>query len=215
VPIQIARKQKINDNYVISNICFNVYCKLGFIPWIIKPNYDAYVIGIKKIKRKNNYVVKFFENNGRLISKYGPNSNLEELLNKIPKITNKFSFHFGVKPSSDEISTIEKIFKNNKCAIIYINLYSSFLMFDTSNDWYIPESGWFIRLSRDRGLILSDGLVNQKRSKTGFPKVLEVNILKSNIDFNEYEKLFEQIYHSCYVNYKSLFSFPSIPAEII
>ncbi|MEO0223806.1 MAG: hypothetical protein ABIL76_01775 [candidate division WOR-3 bacterium] len=221
VPIQIVRKEKINSNnkgynFLISNLCLNVYCKLGFIPWIIEPNYDAYVVGIKKKKRNNNFVyfVKVFKNDGYLVFKDGPSSNFKELLSKIPRYTNKFSFHFSVKPSNDEISAIEENFRIYKYAIIYINLYSNFLMFDLRNEWYMPESGYFIRLSGNRGLILSDGLFNSKRSKPGFPKVLDVNILKSKINFNEYEKLFEQIYHFRYVNYKSFFSFPSIPAEI-
>ena len=229
LPVQIVRYSKIDDNFAISNICLNVFCKVGGVPWIIETDFDCYVVGIiKKIigKGYKEYRVKLFKNNGLLISSFGPNINLNDLLNKIKnelKDINKISFHFRLKPSKEEISAIEEIFKDKEYAIIYINLYSIFRTFDTSNKYYIPERGLFIRIRKEQGLILSDGLVvNPKnglleRRKPGFPHVLDVEIKKSTINSNEYEKLFEQVYHFCYVNYKSLseLHFPSTPASII
>jgi hypothetical protein len=247
LPVQIVRYSKINDNFAISNICLNVFCKLGGVPWIIETDFDCYVVGIvKKITGKGDkeYRVKLFKNNGLLTSQFGPyinkeyrvklfenngllipsfepnikNTNLKDLLNKIKnelKDINKISFHFRLKPSKEEISAIEEIFKDKEYAIIYINLYSIFRTFDKSNKYYIPERGLFIRIRKEQGLILSDGLVNSKRGKPGFPHVLDVEIKKSTINSNEYEKLFEQVYYFCYVNYKSLFHFPSTPASII
>jgi len=233
LPVQIVRYSKINDNFAISNICLNVFCKLGGVPWIIETNFDCYVVGIvKKIigKGYKEYRVKLFKNNGLLIPSFEPNINLKdlkdlkdllnELKNKLKDI-NKISFHFRLKPSKEEISAIEEIFKDKEYAIIYINLYSIFRTFDTSNKYYIPKRGLFIRIRKEQGLILSDGLVvNSKnglleRRKPGFPHVLDVEIKKSTINSDEYEKLFKQVYHFCYVNYKSLFHFPSTPASII
>ncbi|MDT7880738.1 MAG: hypothetical protein RQ990_07795 [Candidatus Hydrothermia bacterium] len=223
VPVQIVRYSKINNNYAISNICLNVYCKLGGVPWIIETNFDCYVIGIiKKIigKGYKEYRVKLFQNNGLLISSFGPDINLDSLLNELKsklKDINKISFHFRLKPSKEEISAIEEIFKDKEYAIIYINLYSIFRIFDTSNKYYIPERGLFIRIRKEQGFILSDGLVNSKRGKPGFPHALDVEIKKSTINSDEYEELFKQVYHFCYVNYKSLseLHFPSTPASII
>jgi hypothetical protein len=229
LPVQIVR-YSTNNNFAISNICLNVFCKLGGVPWIIETDFDCYVVGIvKKIigKGDKEYRVKLFKNNGLLISQFGPdkNLNLNDLLNKLKnelkKDINKISFHFRLKPSKEEISAIEEIFKDKEYAIIYINLYSIFRTFDTSNKYYIPERGLFIRIRKEQGLILSDGLVvNPKnrlleRRKPGFPHVLDVEIKKSTINSNEYEKLFKQVYYFCYVNYKSLFHFPSTPASII
>jgi hypothetical protein len=244
IPCQVINHNKIDvpDNqlqWIIENVALASYAKVGGTPWVIhsveeKPEI---VIGVSRaMDRSRNVIVGFttvFKHNGDFIlfhskspvigwDKYqeGLGILIREAIEEYTKREKKPSsvvFHFHKNPGVREIDVIEKEIKelDIEFAMLHLNSYANFRIFDTTHNTCVPLSGLQANLSRHSALLISDGrLETQRRPYLGIPSVLEITMNKnSTMEVEEFPRLVSQIYDFAHINWRG-FNAKTVPVTI-
>jgi len=128
--------------------------------------------------------------------------------------------HFCKKPGFfREVEAVEqaiqKIGSQIPYALLHINDFSNYRLFDASHPTYIPETGIKVELYDNTALLLLDGRTREKgRQKRGIPKLLEVNMdHHSTMSGDEFPRLIEQVYNFARVNWRGM-NAQAIPATL-
>jgi len=245
VPCQVIRSEKAsapNDQlqWILANIALSTYAKVGGTPWVIAArDRPEIVLGMSRaLDRTKKVIVGFttiFKHNGDFILSYSksPVTTWEEYEEGIENLVceaiseygrkeenpTSLVFHFHKRTGAKEIdavkNAIESLGADIKFALLHLNTYSSYRVFDESDFTYVPLSGLMVRLSSRQALLVTDGRkAFVKRPFIGTPGVLEITMDKeSTLDFREFPRLVEQIYYFSYVNWRG-FNARTIPVTI-
>lgn len=105
-------------------------------------------------------------------------------------------------------------------AILHLNEYSSYRLFDTAHSSYVPRPGIKVTLSDTDALLFLDGRKkdfrtgDEIRNRRGVPRLYEIAFdRRSTIDVNEFPRLIRQIYEFSSVNWRG-FNAQTIPATL-
>lgn len=94
-------------------------------------------------------------------------------------IPDKIVLHLSKKPGKGELEAIQ-LYLNSAgvdvpYAIIHINEYSNFRVFDSTHQSYAPPKGLMVRLSSHEALLVNRGRTNGW-SRVGVPRVLNIRM---------------------------------------
>lgn len=105
-------------------------------------------------------------------------------------------------------------------AILHLNEYSSYRLFDTSHASYVPQPGIKVNLSETNALLFLDGRKwdfrtgEETRTRRGVPGLFEIRFdTRSTIDVSEFPRLVRQVYDFAAVNWRG-FNAQSKPATL-
>jgi len=245
IPCQVIRLATITKDdeqlqWILENIALSSYAKVGGTPWVIEAeDKSEIVLGMSRaIDKSKKVIVGFstiFKHNGDFLLFYSKSPvatwedyqrSLEELVYEAITEYERRSepprflvFHFHKRTGRKEIEAVKRAIDrldiDVKYALLHLNSYSSYRIFDTSDLTYAPLIGMDVRLSSRQAILATDGRrFNSKRHYTGAPHVLEITMDKeSTIDFNEFPRLVEQVYRFSYVNWRG-FNAKTIPITI-
>jgi hypothetical protein len=245
VPCQVIRSEKIstpNDQlqWILANIALSSYAKMGGTPWVISAkDQPEIVLGMSRAMDKTKKVIvgftTIFKHNGDFILSYSksPVTTWDEYERGIENLVceaieeyqrreespTTLVFHFHKRTGRKEIQAVKSAVKclgvDTKYALLHLNSYSSYRIFDSSDFTYVPYSGLMARLSSRQALLVTDGRRPLfRRPYIGTPGVLEITLDKeSTIDFKEFPRLVEQVYCFSYVNWRG-FNARTIPVTI-
>jgi len=244
IPSQVVTEKKLQNSsqrqWILENIALASYAKVGGTPWVvanpIKKN--QLVLGVSRVqdKSKRFFVgfVTLFTQDGDFILMHSKApvikwneyiDGLEELITEaINEYENKkgtpeeIIIHFHKRPGDKELEAIENALENENreipYALLHLNEYSNFRLFDSSDTTFVPESGWKVELSRHESILLLDGRAGDRRRKMGVPKVLDIRIDKrSTLPIDSFPMLIEQIYSFARVNWRG-FNAAAIPITL-
>jgi hypothetical protein len=126
--------------------------------------------------------------------------------------------HFHKRPGIKEIDAVSRALQHLGVdipfALLHLNEFSLFRVFDTSHNSYVPKTGLQVNLSRHRALLLLDGLENDKRNRRGVPNVWDISLdRRSTMDVDEFPRLVQQIHRFARVNWRG-FNARSTPVTI-
>lgn len=236
------RKRKSDGSLVwtLTNIALSMYAKLGGIPWLIDARKDRkeLIIGVSRVQdTSGKYVAGFVT----LFSQFGDYLFLEsrspvvewdkyleglrELIVDafIEYLGNEgepdvLILHFHKNPGRKEIEAVTTALNELKIdipyALVHLNEYSNYRLFDTAMSNFVPERGLKVNLSPIQALLLVDGNINGKRNRMGTPHPLEIRLDKrSTIERNEFPYLVKQVYDFSYVNWRG-FNARSSPVTV-
>jgi len=243
IPCQVINHNKINIpddqlQWIIENIALASYAKVGGTPWVIHAVEDKpeIVIGVSRaMDRSRKVIVGFttvFKHNGDFIlfhskspiigwEKYeeGLGVLIREAIEeytKREKTPKSVVFHFHKNPGR-EINVIKKELEglDIEYALLHLNSFSNFKLFDTTHKTCTPLAGLEVNLSRNSALLLSDGRSETgTRPYLGVPSVLEITMNKSStMDLGEFPRLIKQIYDFAHINWRG-FNAKTIPVTI-
>ena len=244
IPSQMITVDNLKDlrgrQYTLENIALASYAKVGGTPWTVSTsrNENNLIIGVSRAKdRSEKYLVGFvtlFTNDGDFLFMHSKApviewekyvTGLSELIyeailefSNIKGDPDTVIVHFHKHPGKRELKSIENALKNvNKdvpYAIVHLNEYSNFRLFDTSHSTYIPPKGLKVNLSSHEVLLLFDGRIGDKRYKVGVPRVLDIRLdQRSTLDFDKFSDLVKQIYDFSHINWRG-FNATAIPVTL-
>lgn len=159
----------------------------------------------------------------------------EALANVIVKAYNQYSYlngqpdeviiHLCKKPGKfREFPAAEqamhRLNANIPYAILHLNQYSSYRLFDTGHASYVPQPGIKANLSEESALLFLDGRKRdfrtgeETRTRLGVPHVLEIGFDKrSTLPVSGFPRLARQVYDFAAVNWRG-FNAQSSPATL-
>lgn len=245
IPCQIIRSATIkrpNDQlqWILSNIALSTYAKIGGTPWVIEAQErPEIVLGMSRAFSKSKEVIvgftTIFKHNGDFILFYSksPVTTWEEYQEGLEKLVcdaikeyekreetpTSIVFHFHKRTGRKEIEAVRRAIDDLGIdvdyALLHLNSYSSYRIFDTTDFTYIPLIGTTVRLSSRQAILATDGRPPfSKRPYVGTPTMLEITMDKeSTMDFKEFPRLVEQVYRFSYVNWRG-FNARTIPITI-
>ena len=244
IPSQMINAEKLNNStgrkYILENIALASYAKVGGTPWTISAptNENSLVIGVSRAQDySKKYLVGFvtlFTSDGDFLFMHSKAPVIEwdqyvkglmELISDaIDEYKNNYEspdsiiVHFHKRPGKREIAAIENALRtadeNIPYAIIHLNEYSNFKLFDTGHSTYIPPRGLKVDLSFHEVLLLLDGRIGDKRSGIGVPRVLDIRMDKrSTLSLDKFPNLIKQIYDFSYINWRG-FNAKTIPVTL-
>ncbi len=133
--------------------------------------------------------------------------------------------HLCKKPSKfHEFPAAEQAMKiiggNLPYAILHLNEYSNYRLFDTAHFSYVPRPGIKVTLSDTDALLFLDGRKKdfrtgyEIRNRRGVPRLFAIDFdRRSTMDVNEFPRLIRQIYEFSSVNWRG-FNAQTIPATL-
>jgi len=245
VPCQVIRSRTINVpneqfRWILANIALSTYAKVGGTPWVIEARHRSeIVLGMSRaMDRAKKVIVGFttlFKHNGDFVLSYSKSpvttweeyeSGLENLVReaiieyqKKEEIPRSLVFHFHKRTGRKEIDAIKRAIDDLgidvEYALLHLNSYSNYRIFDTTDFTHVPLNGLMVRLSSRQVLLVTDGRRPfSKRPYIGTPSVLEITMDKeSTMDFKEFHRLVEQVYNFSYVNWRG-FNARAVPITI-
>jgi len=245
IPCQVINSERLsrpNDQFqwILANIALATYAKVGGTPWVIAAKErPEVVLGMSRaMDRTRKVIVGFttiFKHNGDFILSHSKSpvttwedyeKGVENLVceaikeyQKKEETPNTLVFHFHKRTGRKEIqavkSAIESLSIDVKYALLHLNSYSSYRIFDTSDFTYVPLIGLMVRLSSRQALLITDGRrAFSRRPYVGTPHVLEITMDKeSTMDYKEFLRLIEQVFHFSYVNWRG-FNARTVPITI-
>lgn len=105
-------------------------------------------------------------------------------------------------------------------AILHLNAYSSYRLFDTAHASYVPQPGIKVNLSETSALLFLDGRKRdfrtgeETRTRRGVPRLFEIRFdTRSTLGTSEFPRLARQIYEFAAVNWRG-FNAQSSPASL-
>jgi hypothetical protein len=105
-------------------------------------------------------------------------------------------------------------------AILHLNEYTSYRLFDAAHPTYVPQPGIKVDLSDTNALLFLDGRVKnfrtneETRSRRGVPRLFEIGFdTRSTLPKNEFPRLIRQVYEFAAVNWRG-FNAQSAPATL-
>lgn len=245
IPCQVIRSTTLDAannqfQWVLANIALSTYAKVGGTPWVIEARHKPeIVLGMSRAMDKTKKVIvgftTIFKHNGDFILSYSKapvttwedyENGLESLVReaiteyrKREETPSSLVFHFHKRTGRREIDSVKKAVDSLdfdvEYALLHLNSYSSYRIFDTTDFTYVPLTGLAVRLSSRQALLVTDGRRPfSRRPFIGTPSVLEVTMDKtSTMDFKEFPRLIEQVYDFSYVNWRG-FNARTIPITI-
>lgn len=244
IPSQMIKSEKISEasdrQYILENISLATYAKIGGTPWTISTmnNDNNLILGVSRaMDHQGKYLVGFvvlFTNDGDYLFMNSStpvidwNQYVEGLSKSVEKAIYEYKSNIGVptsiivhfhkRPEKKEIEAIENALRNTiqdiPYALVHINEYSNFKLFDSSHPSYIPPKGLCVNLTLHEALLLLDGRLEDKRYKAGVPTVLNVRIDKrSTLTPDYFPYIFKQIYDFSFVNWRG-FNAAAIPITL-
>lgn len=244
IPCQVLDVNKLNDieenmQWYVENVALAIYAKMGGSPWVLSAE-DAkpeIVLGVSRaMDPQRNVFIGFttvFKQNGDfvLFNSKSPSTTWDDYENgltelikesieryeQIEKKPENVVIHFHKTPGKKEQLAIENALheKDIQYAMLHLNDFSKFRLFDTSTIKHIPQTGQYVNLSSSSALLMTDGLNNWgKRTGLGVPNVLEVVMdKKSTISLNEFPRLLKQVYDFGQINWRG-FNAKAIPVTL-
>jgi hypothetical protein len=215
--------------WILSNISLSTYAKIGGTPWVIEASEKPeIIIGVSRvINPKSKVIIGFaivFKQNGDFVLSYykSPVTTWDEYersigdlvyetidkYRRIERDPEQIVFHFSKRPGRREVESIsraiDKLGLEVKYALIHLNSYSGFRLFDTSHPSCVPFAGLKVRLSSHEALLLLDGRDPRgQRQFIGTPKVFDVTIDKrSTVNHADYQRLINQVFALAFVNWR-------------
>jgi len=245
IPCQVIRSVTISTTneqlqWILGNIALSSYAKIGGTPWVIEAKENPEIVlgmsrAMDKYKKMIVGFVTIFKHNGDFILFYSKSpvttweeyqKGLERLVyeaikeyEKKQETPSSLVFHFHKRTGKKEIEAVKNAINDLgidiKYALLHLNSYSSYRVFDTTDFTYVPLIGLTIRLSSHQAILVTDGRRQySKRPYVGTPNVLEVTMdRESTMDFKEFPRLVEQVYRFSYVNWRG-FNARTIPITI-
>ncbi len=244
IPCQVVTAPKLQNPsqrpWILGNIALASYAKIGGTPWVAADSAvkNELVMGVSRAQDNNKkYVVGFvtlFTQDGDFLLMHSKTPVIEwdDYVNGLRELIldayQEYRSHFGVpesliihfhkRPGYKEINAIDSSLKQLgetvPYALLHLNEFSPFRLFDTSHPTYVPVSGLQVSLSRYRSLLLLDGRENGQRNKIGVPNVWEISMDKrSTIPWEDFSRLVQQIQKFSRVNWRG-FNAKSIPVTI-
>lgn len=215
--------------WILSNLALASYAKVGGTPWVVADTHDRreLVMGISRAQDADErFVVGFvtlFNQDGDFLflNSQTPVARWEDYVSSLESMvvdayrdyTQAFGIpeslivHFHKRPGEREIIAINHALQQLSVelpyAMVHLNEFSLFRMFDTRQNSYIPPSGVQVNLSRRRALLLLDGLENGHRNRRGVPNVWDISLDKrSTMSFEEFPRLVQQVHRFARVNWR-------------
>lgn len=233
---QVIYKNKIDNpsfNYFLPNIAIALLAKLGGIPWrLYRPIKNDLVIGIgadRSMKVGNRFIGNAFcfRNDGSFISfnafekdntKALANSILEAIEQYIGqnKGVDRLVIHYYKKMSETEEKPIRDVLNHMNLSLPYIvlsindTLSKDYVLFDSTFDGRMPQSGTFIKIKWNEFLLCNNTRYsnNTGTKLEGFPLPIKIKIKSSNYekmdDINVVKELIDQVYQFSRMYWKSV-----------
>jgi len=244
VPSQVVVAEKLQQTqrrqWILENISLATYAKVGGTPWVVADSVEEpqLIIGVSRAKdRYRNYLVGFvtlFTQDGDfvLLHSKAPVIKWEEYINRLASIIgesieeykklrgtpNSIIVHLSKRPGWGELEAIEnalnRMKENIPYALLHLNEYSNFRLFDTGHQSYVPPKGLKVNLSKNEVILLTDGRIGEQRRRIGVPRVLNLRMDKrSTLSPDKFPLLVEQIYNFAHVNWRG-FNAAAIPITL-
>jgi hypothetical protein len=245
IPCQVIRLVTITKDdeqfqWVLGNIALSSYAKVGGTPWVIEAkDKPEIVLGMSRAMDKSKKVIvgftTIFKHNGDflLFHSKSPVATWEDYQRSLEELVYEaiieyerrsepprfLVFHFHKRTGRKEIEAVKRAIDrlgiDVKYALLHINSYSSYRIFDMSDFTYAPLIGTVVKLSSRQAILATDGRrLYSKRPYIGAPHMLEITMDKeSTMDFKEFPRLVEQVYRFSYVNWRG-FNAKTIPITI-
>jgi len=244
IPSQVVIDEKLQNPkqrpWILENIALATYAKVGGTPWVIANpiSKNQLILGVSRAQDKNKkYLVGFvtlFTHDGDFLLMHskapvidwdnyvkGLESLISEAIDEYEKRQGKpeeIIVHFHKRPGYRELESINNALKNSNSqipyALLHINEYSNFRLFDTSHRTYIPESGLKVDISKHESILLIDGRIGNERKKVGVPRVLDIIMDKrSTLPINNFPDLVKQISDFSRINWRG-FNAAAIPVTL-
>lgn len=244
IPSQVVTDKRLQNStqrpWILENIALATYAKVGGTPWVISgpPQKNQLVLGVSRAQDKNKkYLVGFvtlFTQDGDflLMHSKAPVIDWDDYINgleiliteaideyeNIKGIPEEIIIHFHKRPGYRELVAIENALKSKSIqipyALLHLNEYSNFRLFDSNHRTFIPESGLKVDLSRHESLLLLDGRVGEQRRKVGVPRVLDIIMDKrSTLPVENFPLLVQQVSDFSSVNWRG-FNAAAIPVTL-
>jgi len=244
IPSQVITSQKLRDPrqrpWVLENVALASYAKVGGTPWVISnpSRQNQLVLGVS---RAQDYAKRFlvgfvtlFTHDGDFLLMHSKAPVIEwdryvegltklireavEEYQKLRGVPESIVVHCHKRPGYRELEAIgdalKSLQKDIPYALLHLNEYSNFRLFDTTHVTYVPETGLKVDLSYHQVLLLLDGRVGDERRKMGVPRVLHVRMDKrSTLPVSEFPNLVRQIHDFARVNWRG-FNAAAIPVTI-
>jgi len=167
IPSQMVTIESLNKTgrqYTLENIALASYAKVGGTPWTVSTSDDEdnLVLGVSRaVDKTHGYLVGFvtlFTNDGDFIfmNSRAPVIRWEDYVSELSRLIEesiieyesekgtpeKIVIHLHKKPGRKEIDAIESalnaVARDIPYALIHLNEYSNFRLFDSSHSSYIP-----------------------------------------------------------------------------
>lgn len=228
--------------WILENVALATYAKVGGTPWVVASpaRNNKLVLGISRAQdRFRKYLVGYvtlFTQDGDFVFFHSkapvPVIRWEDYINGLSAIVTEsiqeyekkkgapeeIIVHFSKRPGYKELDAIRDAVVNaNKkipFALLHLNEYSNFRLFDTTDRTFVPECGLKVELGRRESLLLLDGRVDGVRRRMGVPRVLDIVLDKrSTLPAENFPGLVEQIYNFARVNWRG-FNARSVPVTL-
>jgi len=244
LPSQVVTSETLQDPrqrpWVLENIALASYAKVGGTPWVVSnpSRQNQLVLGVSRAQDyAKRFIVGFvtlFTQDGDFLLMHSKAPVIEwdryvdglttlicEAIREYEKLRGVPEFiivHFHKGPGYKELDAIEEALKNLgkdiPYALLHLNEYSNFRLFDSSHSSYVPETGLKVNLGRHQALLLLDGRIGDQRRKMGVPRVLDVRMDKrSTLAASEFPSLVRQVYDFSRINWRG-FNAAAIPVTI-
>lgn len=231
---QVIFKENIDNpsfNFFLPNIAIALLAKLGGIPWrLYRPIKNDLVVGVgadHSITAKNRFIGNAFcfQNDGRFRNFNAfEKGDAQSLANSIKeaielyiqenKGAERLVIHYYKKMRREEEEPILAVLRHLNlslpCVIITVNESRDYVLFDSSFDGKMPQSGTFIKTKWNEFLLCN----NTRYAKgTGtriesFPLPIKIKIQSSNYekikDINVVRELIDQVYQFSRMYWKSV-----------
>ncbi len=244
VPCQFATASKLQNPaqrpWILGNIALATYAKIGGTPWVVADTLGGreLVMGVSRAQDETqNYVVGFvtlFNQDGDflLLHSKTPVVGWDDYVNGLEELVvdayqeyaasfdaaQSLIIHFHKRPGYQEIEAVNRALnqlgQTIPYALVHLNEFSAFRLFDTAHSSYIPKAGLQTSLSSRRALLLLDGREGDKRNRIGVPNVWDVSLDKrSTMSIDEFPRLVRQVHRFAKVNWRG-FNAKSLPVTI-
>ncbi|MBN2391970.1 MAG: hypothetical protein JXR84_14675 [Anaerolineae bacterium] len=243
IPCQYVLTSRLGTNqtpWVLANIALATYAKVGGTPWVVADTTDhrELIMGVSRAQDKNRkYVVGFvtlFNQDGEYLLLHSKTPvvdwsdyvhGLRELIIdayneylQVYGVPGSLVIHFHKRPGYRELEAVEgaltRLGLRIPYAMVHLNEYSGFRLFDTSHRTYVPPTGLRVDIGLRRALLLLDGREGEKRSRMGVPNVWDVGLdRRSTMSADEFPRLLKQIQCFAKVNWRG-FNAKSLPVTI-
>lgn len=226
--------------WILGNLALASYAKVGGTPWVVADTQGQreLVMGISRAKdASNKFVVGFvtlFNQDGDFLflNSQTPVVQWEDYVSSLESMVmdayhdyqetfgtpSSLVVHFHKRPGEREIKAVNRALHQLSAdlpyALVHLNEFSLFRVFDTQQVSYVPPSGTQVNLSQRRALLLLDGLENGQRNRRGVPNVWDISLdRRSTMDVDAFPRLVQQIHRFARVNWRG-FNARSTPVTI-
>jgi hypothetical protein len=244
IPNQVVIGERLRDSnqrpWVLENVALASYAKVGGTPWVVANpmKRQQLVLGVSRVQDiSKRFLVGFvtlFTQDGDflLMHSKAPVFEWDEYVEGLTRLISEalveyqnlkgvpdsIVVHLHKRPGYRELEAIQGALDGFQeqipYALLHLNEYSNFRLFDTSNPTYIPVSGLKVNLGYYQALLLLDGRVGDQRTKVGVPRVLDIAMDKrSTLAVEEFPNLVSQIHDFARVNWRG-FKAAAIPVTV-